>query len=268
MKAVGYYRFSPRPDGQNCESIETQQSRVRAYCQAHDYEIVGHHEDREASGARADNRPGLQEAIKHACRLEAVLVVYSLSRLARSTRDALNISEQLREGGASLASVNEHFDTAVPHGKLVFTILAACAELERDQIAQRTSDAMRRKMDDGQIMSSKLPVGWMRDPEDATRMIPCEHEREAAHLIREWTAYGNGASRIARKLTERGYTFRGKEWSFQLVWRFSPKAQKKKGKVRGQLKNAPQVPAPLNPPDPMLPVPRPPEQQIPATISA
>src|SRR5437870_11135092 len=73
--AVVYGRFSPRPNAEECDSVEKQLQRCRAYCTSHDYEIVGEFKDEDLSGGRADNRPGLQEAIDRACRQRAVLVV-------------------------------------------------------------------------------------------------------------------------------------------------------------------------------------------------
>jgi hypothetical protein len=58
-----------------------------------------------------DNRPGLSEALDDVCRQRAVLVVQSLSRLSRSVRDTLTISERLDKAGANLASLSESIDT-------------------------------------------------------------------------------------------------------------------------------------------------------------
>lgn len=158
--ATLYARFSPRPNGEQSESIELQFEKCSAYCLAHGYQIVGQYEDRELSGARADNRPGLQAAIEHCCRHKATLVVYSLSRLARNTQDALAIADRLQKCGANLALLDINMDTTTPTGRCVFTILAAVAELERNQIAQRTSDAMQRHQRNGKRMSRFAPVGF------------------------------------------------------------------------------------------------------------
>ena len=63
------------------------------------------------SGKRADNRPGLIAALDSACQARGVLVVYSLSRLARSVRDTLDIAERLERAGADLVSLSEQIDT-------------------------------------------------------------------------------------------------------------------------------------------------------------
>jgi DNA invertase Pin-like site-specific DNA recombinase len=79
--AVLYARFSPRPNPDERDSVEKQLERCRAYCEGHGYTVVAQHHDKDVSGERADNRPGLQKAITAACDRKAVLCVYSLSRL-------------------------------------------------------------------------------------------------------------------------------------------------------------------------------------------
>ena len=62
-EAVLYARFSPRPSPDECDSVEKQLERCRAYAAGHGYTVVAEHSDKDLSGGRADNRPGLQDAI-------------------------------------------------------------------------------------------------------------------------------------------------------------------------------------------------------------
>lgn len=70
-------------------------------------------------------------------REEYVLFVESISRLARSTRDLLNIVDTLTEKDVQFISQKESIDTTTLQGKFMLTVFAAMAELERDQIRQR-----------------------------------------------------------------------------------------------------------------------------------
>ena len=72
------------------------------------------HADEGLSGKSAANRPALRAALDQACTGKAALVVYSLSRLARSTRDALSISERLAKAGADLVSLSESSTPPAP----------------------------------------------------------------------------------------------------------------------------------------------------------
>jgi DNA invertase Pin-like site-specific DNA recombinase len=96
-----------------------------------------------ASGARTD-RPELAKVIR---RLGAgdVLVVTRLDRLARSTRDLLNILDAIAKAGAGFKSLKDVWaDTTTPHGRLMLTVLGGLAEFERELIRARTDDGRKR----------------------------------------------------------------------------------------------------------------------------
>jgi DNA invertase Pin-like site-specific DNA recombinase len=101
-----------------------------------------------ASGAKS-NRTELAKVI---AKLEKgdVLVVSRLDRLARSTRDLLNIIEALSERGAGFKSLKDTWaDTTSPHGRLMLTILGGLAEFERELIRARTGDGRKRAKERG-----------------------------------------------------------------------------------------------------------------------
>jgi DNA invertase Pin-like site-specific DNA recombinase len=92
------------------------------------------------SGKNTD-RPQLQ-AMLDFVRVGDTLVVESISRLARSTRDLLNIVDVLNQKKVSFVSQKEAFDTSTPQGKFVLTIFAGLAELERENILQRQKEGI------------------------------------------------------------------------------------------------------------------------------
>jgi DNA invertase Pin-like site-specific DNA recombinase len=101
-----------------------------------------------ASGAKAD-RPKLAKAIR---RLDTgdVLVVTRLDRLARSTRDLLNVLAAVGERGAGFKSLKDTWaDTTTPHGRLMLTVLGGLAEFERELIRARTGEGRKRARDRG-----------------------------------------------------------------------------------------------------------------------
>jgi DNA invertase Pin-like site-specific DNA recombinase len=90
------------------------------------------------SGARRD-RPELARLLDQLREGDAV-VVWRLDRLARSTRDLLELAETIAERGATFRSLNEPWaDTATSAGKMVLTVFAGIAEFERSLIRERTS---------------------------------------------------------------------------------------------------------------------------------
>ena len=100
------------------------------------------------SGAKSD-RAELAKVIR---RLEPgdVLVVTRLDRLARSTRDLLNVLGDLSARGVGFKSLRDTWaDTTTAHGRLMLTILGGLAEFERELIRSRTGEGRKRAMDRG-----------------------------------------------------------------------------------------------------------------------
>jgi DNA invertase Pin-like site-specific DNA recombinase len=101
------------------------------------------------SGKNRGDRPELNRALD-ALKVGDVLVVYRLDRLARSSRDLLNIIHQVHEAGASFKSIKDTWaDTSNSHGRLILTVLSGLAEFERELIAQRTGEGRERAMAEG-----------------------------------------------------------------------------------------------------------------------
>ena len=94
----------------------------------------------QASGAKA-NRAGLAEALSHA-RSGDVLVVWKFDRLGRTMKGLIDLAADLAKSGVGLRSITDGIDTAGTAGKLVFHIMAAMAEMERDLIRERTTAAL------------------------------------------------------------------------------------------------------------------------------
>lgn len=98
-------------------------------------------------------------------------MVHSLSRLARSTRDAIGIAEALGAAGADLVSITEKIDTTTGMGRFFFTTIAALAQLERDQISERTKAALAHKRAKGERVSGRIPYGY-KLAEDQVTLVP------------------------------------------------------------------------------------------------
>jgi DNA invertase Pin-like site-specific DNA recombinase len=88
-----------------------------------------------------------------------VLVVTRLDRLARSTRDLLNLLSAVAEKGAGFRSLRDIWaDSTTPHGRLMLTVLGGLAEFERELIRTRTSEGRARAIARGVIMGRRLKL--------------------------------------------------------------------------------------------------------------
>ena len=117
-----------------------------------------------ASGAKRD-RAGLAKLMREVEPGDVVLVT-RLDRLARSTRNLLNVLGALSEKGAMFRSLADPWaDTTTPHGRLMLTVLAGLAEFERELIRARTSEGRERAKREGRKMGRphKLTLHQQRE---------------------------------------------------------------------------------------------------------
>src|SRR5699024_1541170 len=126
---IGYARVSTED-----QSLTVQEQAIKQYAEDNGEECVIYQEKQ--SGGKA-NREELHHALK-ATQRENKFVVYKLDRLAMSTKQLYNISDELREKGAEFISILDHIDTTTSTGKAMFGMLAVFAEFERDIIRERT----------------------------------------------------------------------------------------------------------------------------------
>lgn len=87
------------------------------------------------------NRPELEKLLERLTEGDTV-VVESLSRLGRSTKDLIWLMETFNERGVNLVSLKESIDTTTSTGKLLFTLMSALAQFERDVLADRTREGL------------------------------------------------------------------------------------------------------------------------------
>jgi DNA invertase Pin-like site-specific DNA recombinase len=217
--AIGYVRVSTEGQATNGVSLDAQRDRIQVWAESNGYTLAAVHVDSGISGGKLTNRPAAQKAIGEACKRRAALVVYSLSRLARSTRDAIDISEKLHKAGADLVSLSESIDTTTAAGKMVFRMLAVLAEFERDLVSERTTTAMQHLRSQGRRIGRWLPYGFDLDG-DGQHLTENPAEQQTVALIRQWHSAGVTLRDIADKLNARGLRAKqGGPWSHVAVHR-------------------------------------------------
>lgn len=177
-----YVRVSTREQAEEGYSIGEQTERLKKLCEAHSWRVFRVYTDAGFSGASLD-RPGLKELIEDV-RAERVgkVLVYKLDRLSRSQKDTLRlIEDEFLRHGVDFESLTENLDTSTPHGRAMIGILAAFAQLEREQIKERMmmgADARAR----GGLWGggNKAPLGYSyKAGDDVLQIVP-----EEAELIR------------------------------------------------------------------------------------
>jgi DNA invertase Pin-like site-specific DNA recombinase len=137
-KAAIYVRVST-PD----QHVESQLYDLRELGAQRGFEVVHEYADRGFCGKNA-RRPGLDALMADARRKKfSVVLVAAFDRIARSTRNFLQVIDELDSMGIEFISRRENVDTSGPMGRLFVTIISAIAELERALVADRVKSGMR-----------------------------------------------------------------------------------------------------------------------------
>lgn len=199
MKAVAYIRVSTINQVEDGVSLELQRTKVEAWAQLHDAELLDVVGD-EGLSAKSINRPGLQRAVELAKRNRAALVVYSLSRLSRSTRDTLHLVAELERAGCELVSLSEKIDTSSAGGRMVFRMLSVLNEFEREQLAERTRAAMQHLKAQGRVVGS-VPHGYARNGDELVLNVA---EQRVVDLAQQLRDKGMSLRAISDELASRG----------------------------------------------------------------
>jgi len=142
LTVYGYARVST-----SGQSLEAQLAELKAAGAAKIFQekITGKHRD----------RAQLDHALK-VLKSGDVLIITRLDRLARSSRDLLNIVKQITDAGASFCSLKDTWaDTTSAQGRLILTVLAGLAEFERELIVERTGEGRDRAMAKGVVFGRK-----------------------------------------------------------------------------------------------------------------
>ncbi len=121
--------------------VSTENQHLRRQIDAlNEYSVDKIYEEK-YTGTKRD-RPELNKMID-SLRQGDIVVIESLSRLGRSTKDLLSLLEEFQDKGVILISLKENIDMSTPTGKLVITVLSALAQFERDLTVQRTTEGLK-----------------------------------------------------------------------------------------------------------------------------
>jgi DNA invertase Pin-like site-specific DNA recombinase len=218
-KAVAYIRVSTMEQANEGVSLDAQEARIRAYCTMTGLELVAVIREEGVSGSvPLHRRPAGAELVLAIARKQAAHVVaVKLDRVFRDAVDALEQSRAWDRAGVALHLVDcggQAIDTRSAVGRMFLTMLAACAELERNLTAERTAAALAHKKANREAYSP-TPYGFDRE---GSRLVENPTELVAVERIRELAAAGASLRGIARELAAEGIAAkRGGRWHPQTV---------------------------------------------------
>ncbi len=203
-QAVGYIRVSTLDQSKNGVSLEAQEERLRAYCTAAGLDLVTLvREDGVSASIPLADRP--QGAVLLSALKAGVMhvVALKLDRVFRDAEDALRQTRAWDRAGVALHLVDmggQSINTASAMGRMMLTMMAAFAELERNLIAERTACALQHKKTHRQVFNHE-PFGYIRN---GSALVASVEEQAVISRIHALRSAGETLGGIADALNVEG----------------------------------------------------------------
>ncbi|MHB8632371.1 MAG: recombinase family protein [Thermoplasmatota archaeon] len=212
VRVALYTRVSTEDQAREGFSLDAQLDRLRMYAKAQDWTIAGEYVDEGHSG-RTTKRPMYQKMMDERPRWDTLLVL-KMDRIHRNSRNFMAMMDDLVRSGKGFASVTESLDTGTAMGRFVMDIIQRIAQLESDQIGERTYVGMEQKAKTGAgNLGKPAPFGYRYATHGGPLVIVPDEKSIVQEIFRMYLL-GTKRNDIALELSILGSKTRsGKPWT-------------------------------------------------------
>jgi site-specific DNA recombinase len=191
-----YIRVSTEEQAKQGISLSAQEEALKNYASALGYDILKIYRDEGKSAKDIKGRPEMTQLLEDAKnhKFQAIFI-YKLDRFSRSLKDLIETIEKLKEWGVDFISLQDKIETTSASGKLMFHIISAFAEFERNVTSERTKFSMDKKARDGNIVS-RAPFGYKLENK---QLIPVQDSYIVQEIFQEFLNNTISLTQLSKK---------------------------------------------------------------------